>query len=52
MKTYSTAQLVKQPELLAKVHQSKRVVVLAGAGLSCSSGIPDFRSADGFNSTN
>ncbi|EJD53868.1 DHS-like NAD/FAD-binding domain-containing protein [Auricularia subglabra TFB-10046 SS5] len=34
-------------ELSLLVAKSKRVVVVTGAGVSCSSGIPDFRSSDG-----
>lgn len=34
-------------ELSLLVAKSKRVVVVTGAGISCSSGIPDFRSSDG-----
>ncbi|TXT08930.1 hypothetical protein VHUM_02404 [Vanrija humicola] len=30
-----------------KVAKAKKVIVVSGAGISCSSGIPDFRSADG-----
>ncbi|KAG0741111.1 hypothetical protein G6F62_001711 [Rhizopus arrhizus] len=34
-------------ELAACIQMSKRVLVVTGAGISCSSGIPDFRSSDG-----
>jgi len=34
-------------ELSLQVAKAKRVVVVTGAGISCSSGIPDFRSTDG-----
>ncbi|KAG6817741.1 hypothetical protein H0H87_004532 [Tephrocybe sp. NHM501043] len=34
-------------ELSLSVARSKRVVVVTGAGISCSCGIPDFRSSDG-----
>ncbi|KAH7105699.1 DHS-like NAD/FAD-binding domain-containing protein [Auriculariales sp. MPI-PUGE-AT-0066] len=34
-------------ELSLQVAKSKRVVLVTGAGISCSSGIPDFRSSDG-----
>ncbi|KZW03934.1 DHS-like NAD/FAD-binding domain-containing protein [Exidia glandulosa HHB12029] len=37
-------------ELSLLVAKSKRVVVVTGAGISCSSGIPDFRSSDGLYS--
>ncbi|KAL1411535.1 NAD-dependent deacetylase hst3 [Vanrija albida] len=30
-----------------KIAKAKKVVVVSGAGISCNSGIPDFRSADG-----
>ncbi len=33
--------------LAAALNKSKRLVVFTGAGISCPSGIPDFRSADG-----
>ncbi|KAG2231813.1 DHS-like NAD/FAD-binding domain-containing protein [Thamnidium elegans] len=34
-------------ELAACIDKSKRVLVITGAGISCSSGIPDFRSSKG-----
>ncbi|KAI9028194.1 DHS-like NAD/FAD-binding domain-containing protein [Phycomyces nitens] len=34
-------------DLAACVARSKRVLVITGAGISCSGGIPDFRSSDG-----
>ncbi|CEP14233.1 hypothetical protein [Parasitella parasitica] len=34
-------------ELASFIAKSKRALVVTGAGISCSSGIPDFRSADG-----
>ena len=29
------------------IHESRRIVIFSGAGVSTESGIPDFRSADG-----
>ncbi|KAI8100184.1 DHS-like NAD/FAD-binding domain-containing protein [Halteromyces radiatus] len=34
-------------DLAACISRSKRTVVITGAGISCNSGIPDFRSSDG-----
>ncbi|KAI8370367.1 DHS-like NAD/FAD-binding domain-containing protein [Radiomyces spectabilis] len=34
-------------DLAACIAKSKRVLVITGAGISCSGGIPDFRSSDG-----
>ncbi|CEP16835.1 hypothetical protein [Parasitella parasitica] len=34
-------------ELATRIDNSKRVLVITGAGISCSGGIPDFRSSDG-----
>ncbi|KAI0052544.1 DHS-like NAD/FAD-binding domain-containing protein [Auriscalpium vulgare] len=34
-------------QLSLSVAKSRRIVVVTGAGISCSSGIPDFRSSDG-----
>ncbi|CAO3639905.1 unnamed protein product [Mucor fragilis] len=34
-------------ELATRINNSKRVLVITGAGISCSGGIPDFRSSDG-----
>ncbi|KAI8327857.1 DHS-like NAD/FAD-binding domain-containing protein, partial [Choanephora cucurbitarum] len=34
-------------ELSSFIAKSKRAIVVTGAGISCSSGIPDFRSSDG-----
>ncbi|EKM84153.1 hypothetical protein AGABI1DRAFT_110720 [Agaricus bisporus var. burnettii JB137-S8] len=34
-------------ELSKSVYKSKRIVVVTGAGISCSCGIPDFRSSNG-----
>ena len=42
-------------ERIAKLNKmiadARRIVILTGAGISTSSGIPDFRSADGLYST-
>ncbi|OCF40323.1 hypothetical protein I317_05890 [Kwoniella heveanensis CBS 569] len=37
-------------DISTSIAKAKRVVVVSGAGISCSSGIPDFRSADGLYS--
>lgn len=37
----------KITELKKLISESKKIVVFTGAGISCPSGIPDFRSADG-----
>ncbi|WVQ99465.1 hypothetical protein IAU59_006600 [Kwoniella sp. CBS 9459] len=37
-------------EISTSIAKAKKVVVVSGAGISCSSGIPDFRSADGLYS--
>lgn len=50
MKTYATTQVAKEPLLVNLVAEARKIVVLSGAGISCSSGIPDFRSADGLYS--
>ncbi|CAO3650696.1 unnamed protein product [Cunninghamella blakesleeana] len=34
-------------EVAACIARSKRIMVITGAGISCNSGIPDFRSSDG-----
>ncbi|KAJ7446437.1 DHS-like NAD/FAD-binding domain-containing protein [Mycena galericulata] len=34
-------------ELSSSISKCKKIVVVTGAGISCSSGIPDFRSSDG-----
>ncbi|KAG8966069.1 hypothetical protein FRC03_012553 [Tulasnella sp. 419] len=41
------AQLKTLTSIAQAVARSKRVVVVTGAGISCSCGIPDFRSTDG-----
>uniref|UniRef100_A0A7S2LGK9 Protein acetyllysine N-acetyltransferase n=1 Tax=Leptocylindrus danicus TaxID=163516 RepID=A0A7S2LGK9_9STRA len=38
-------------DVLSVLKSSKRIIVLAGAGMSVSCGIPDFRSADGLYNT-
>lgn len=43
----SPAQQAQARQLGQLLAQSKRVCVFTGAGVSCPSGIPDFRSADG-----
>lgn len=35
-------------EFLNLINQAKKIVVLTGAGISTESGLPDFRSDDGF----
>ncbi|KAK8864464.1 hypothetical protein IAR55_001713 [Kwoniella newhampshirensis] len=37
-------------DVSAAIAKSKKVVIVSGAGISCSSGIPDFRSEDGLYS--
>ena len=35
-------------EFLSLINQAKKIVILTGAGISTESGLPDFRSDDGF----
>ena len=37
----------KYQELKQYIEKAERICVFTGAGISCPSGIPDFRSADG-----
>ncbi|KAI9490907.1 DHS-like NAD/FAD-binding domain-containing protein [Zychaea mexicana] len=43
------AEIIEQriAEVAAYVNKSRRALVVTGAGISCSGGIPDFRSSDG-----
>ncbi|KAF2843857.1 DHS-like NAD/FAD-binding domain-containing protein, partial [Plenodomus tracheiphilus IPT5] len=44
-------ELLQLQRLLSVLHKKRKIVVIAGAGISVSAGIPDFRSATGlFNS--
>ncbi|TFY79450.1 hypothetical protein EWM64_g4564, partial [Hericium alpestre] len=45
--TYDAATRRTLSSLSLAVAKSKRIVVVTGAGISCSCGIPDFRSGDG-----
>jgi NAD+-dependent protein deacetylase SIR2 len=47
MRTVSVEALEREDALLRRLRGVRRVVCVVGAGLSTSSGIPDFRSAGG-----